>query len=161
MEKSSYFVEIFGFEELAEGVSSVPMSLPTDDQLWAHLPGGTKADAAIGCLLDDGFVSELAGMTPAEFRKAVSAPVPLADTASRIESLLAKGELCPDFDGLMKTAARGADGSLQEARWHSAITGIVENARRHPALARIRDSDGWQRLKDSSVEYVQRCLECD
>ncbi len=160
MEKSSYYLEIFGdVEEITSTVPTTLATLVTDDPLFSMLPGSGAADAACERLLDDSFAASVTGMSVEEFRKTAqfvpSAPLTTADHSAQI---ITKEDLCPDLDTTLKNAAEVADYSLRRARWHSVISTMVQEARSQPVVSAIRDSDGWRRLVDSCVDYAAGCV---
>jgi hypothetical protein len=98
-------IEIFGADEPPAPSAPAPRALPTDDPLFDYLPAGRSADAAIEQAVTEHFASEILGMTPEQFRKAVSATdepasAVLAKSARRAE------EINQDFEARLETLFR-------------------------------------------------------
>ncbi len=76
MEKSSYFLEIFGGDDLPSAPQSTAEPVTMLDDLFEYLPGSGAASLECQRLQDDAFGGEICGMEPAEFRKAATSSAP-------------------------------------------------------------------------------------
>src|SRR5208282_4448501 len=136
---------IFGLNDFLPVQKAAP-ELPMDRDTYLDEPAGNAADTTCQQLLDDSFAADVCGLPLSHFRKATRTRV-----TPTIEQIAARAVADLDFGAMLKSITTAADASLKEARWRSAISKIVERARSQPALACIKDSEGWERLIVSGV----------
>lgn len=125
MMKSSWELEIYGCDEITVPSTAVPCALLMDAELYDFTPTGSAADATCQQLADDHFASEVAGLSPTEFRKAIT-PVPTDNFAIDLDIML-----------------RRVSSTVQRAAKHrAAIQQIVNGARSRLKKFETDDSAG-------------------
>jgi hypothetical protein len=141
---SSYFLEIFGSDDPQKPAPAREPATQLDDPLFAYLPGGNAADALSRQLSDDELVSEISGLEPTAFRKAVS-PV-LAPVEFNLDHMIARAA----------SAVKKAPEHRRQVE--KMVNGMRNQLRKHEAGARADFDLLYSNLADSITGFVQRAV---
>lgn len=141
MERSSYFLEIFGGDDLParQNPTREPVT-PLDDELWAHLPGGSRADKEIKRLEDSAMIAEIAGCDESEAQKIVAPP---ADTL--------------ELD-LQKMLERASDAIAKAPVHRERIAKIVSGMRSCLRKFEGDSTESFDEIYDRIAGSMEKCL---
>jgi hypothetical protein len=143
MEFSSHYLEIFGGDDLARPTPQREPG-PVIDDLFEYMPAGTAADVLSRQLSDDELVSEISGLEPTAFRKAVS-PV------------LAPVEF--NLDRMITRAASAVKKAPEHRRQvEKMVNGMRNQLRKHEAGSPADFDLLYSNLANSITGFVQRSV---